>query len=120
MLVVHQMAGTASWLCVCVCVYVLAGMLLYLQAHWPARANDTTAGLHAAVCCPFDHAEDLGRAALQKLQEQEATAAAIAAGRLTWHALDITSATSITALADWLRKEHGGRLDVLVNNAGEQ
>ncbi len=34
------------------------------------------------------------------------------------HAVDLTDATSVAAFADWYAQDSGGRLDVLVNNAG--
>jgi len=54
---------------------------------------------------------DLGKAALEELKKE------LKGSQPLFHQLDITSKESCEALAQHLKKEHGG-LDVLVNNAG--
>jgi len=43
---------------------------------------------------------------------------AAGAGPVEGHALDLAQRDSVRAFADWYLRRHGGRLDVLVNNAG--
>lgn len=60
--------------------------------------------------------EERGRAALAQLRQELPSEAG---ERLAYHQLDITDAASIQAFADWACSELDGRIDVLVNNAGD-
>lgn len=44
--------------------------------------------------------------------------AGTADSELQYQQLDISSSSSVTAFADWLKQQHG-KLDILVNNAGK-
>jgi NAD(P)-dependent dehydrogenase (short-subunit alcohol dehydrogenase family) len=46
------------------------------------------------------------------------TSAGTSGSKLQYHQLDISSAASVAAFADWLKQQHG-KLDILVNNAGD-
>jgi NAD(P)-dependent dehydrogenase (short-subunit alcohol dehydrogenase family) len=45
--------------------------------------------------------------------------AGTSSSKLQYHQLDISSAASVVAFADWLKQQHG-KLDILVNNAGDR
>lgn len=74
-----------------------------------ARGLATAPGFH---CILTARDEDKGRAAVARLLA-EATGA-----RVSFHQLDVTDPASVDRLADHVRTAHGGRLAVLVNNAG--
>ena len=58
--------------------------------------------------------EDLGRAALKKVEE---TLGSSQKSKVFFHQLDVTDESSVKNFADYLKKTHGG-IDVLINNAG--
>lgn len=78
----------------------------------------TGRAIAAAFAADGEQVVLLGRREAVLAQTAEQLRAEAPDGRVTWRRCDVSDAESVEAFRDWLQREVGSTVDVLVNNAG--
>ena len=94
-------------------------MRLELKDKW-VLITGASSGFGAAAARAFGAERSnllLGARRVERLEQVAAQAREAGAPVAHFHALDVSSTTSVNAFVDWVRS-HTGRIDVLINNAG--